>query len=159
MWIQFDQQRSIQGVRSARPSVNHLKRGTLMTRRQFLAFSLAILGLVQMVQAADKPDPTGTWKWTVTFNDQTRDVTLKLKLEGEKLSGPMLGRNNQETAIEDATFKDGEIAFSVTRERNGQKNTTKYKGKLEGDTIKGKSEMTRNGEAQSRAWNAKREKS
>jgi hypothetical protein len=130
-----------------------------MQRRQFLAFGLAIVGLAGIVHAQDKPNPTGTWKWSVTFNDQTREMTLKLKLDGEKLTGTMLGRNNQETAIEDATFKDGEVAFSVTRERNGQKNTTKYKGKIEGDMIKGKSEMTRNGENQSRDWNAKREKS
>jgi hypothetical protein len=134
------------------------QRGTVMRRRQFLAFSLAIAGLAGLAQAADKPDPTGTWKWSVTFNDQTRDMTLKLKLDGEKLTGTMVGRNNNETAIEDATFKDGDVAFSVTRERNGQKNTTKYKGKLEGDTIKGKSESMRDGQAQSRDWNAKREK-
>lgn len=87
-----------------------------------------------------------------------RDVTLKLKLDGDKLTGAMLGRNNQETAIEEASFKDGEVAFSVTRERNGQKFTTKYKGKLDGDTIKGKSEGTRDGQTQSRDWEAKREK-
>lgn len=129
-----------------------------MTRRQFLTLGLLIVGLAGIAQAADKPDPTGTWKWSVTFNDQTRDMTLKLKLEGDKLTGNMLGRNNQEIAIEDASFKDGEVAFSVTRERNGQKNTTKYKGKLDGDTIKGKSEMNRNGQDQSRDWTAKREK-
>ncbi|MBC8115258.1 MAG: hypothetical protein H7062_12815 [Candidatus Saccharimonas sp.] len=129
-----------------------------MKRREFLALGLALIGMVGMAQAADKPDPTGTWKWSVTVNDQKRDATLKLKLEGDKLTGTMLGRNNQETAIEDATFKDGEVAFSVTRERNGQKNTTKYKGKLDGDTIKGKSESERDGKTQSRDWEAKREK-
>ena len=129
-----------------------------MKRREFLAFSVALMGLAGLAQAVDKPDPTGTWKWTVTFNDQTRDITLKLKLDGDKLTGAILGRDNQETKIDDATFKDGEIAFSVTRERNGQKNTTKYKGKLDGDTIKGKSEMTRDGNTTDRDWNAKREK-
>ena len=129
-----------------------------MKRREFLAFSVALVGLVGFVHAADKPDPTGTWKWSITFNDQTRDVTLKLKLDGDKLTGAMLGRDNQETKIDDATFKDGEVAFSVTRERNGQKNTTKYKGKLDGDAIKGTIEMTRDGNTTNRDWNAKREK-
>lgn len=129
-----------------------------MRRRELLALGLAFIGMVGIVQAADKPNPTGTWKWSVTVNDQKRDSTLKLKLDGDKLTGTMLGRNNQETAIEDASFKDGEVAFSVTRERNGQKFTTKYKGKLDGDTIKGKSESERDGKAQSRDWEAKREK-
>jgi len=129
-----------------------------MQRRDFLILGLALMGMVAQAQAADKADPTGTWKWSVTFNDQTRESTLKLKLEGDKLTGTMLGRNNSETAIENATFKDGQVSFSVTRERNNQKFTTKYSGKLEGDVIKGKSESERNGEKQSRDWEAKREK-
>lgn len=129
-----------------------------MQRRELLVLGLAVLGLVSQVQAADKPDPTGTWKWSVKFNDQTRDMTLKLKLEGDKLTGSMPGRNNTETNIENGTFKDGEVKFSITRERNNQKFTTKYSGKLEGDTIKGKSESDRDGQTQSRDWEAKREK-
>ena len=129
-----------------------------MKRRELLVLGLVVLGLATQVQAADKADPTGTWKWSVTFNDQTRELSLKLKLEGDKLTGSMPGRNNTETAIENATFKDGEIAFTVTRERNNQKITTKYTGKLEGDTIKGKMESERNGQSQSRDWEAKREK-
>ena len=129
-----------------------------MKRREFLAFGIALVGLAGLAQAADKPEPTGTWKWSVTFNDQTRDVTLKLKLDGDKLTGAMLGRDNQETKIDDATFKDGEVAFSVTRERNGRKNTTQYKGKLDGDAIKGTIEMTRDGNTTTRDWNAKRDK-
>lgn len=129
-----------------------------MQRRDFLILGLALLGMVTQAQAADKADPTGTWKWSVTFNDQTRESTLKLKLDGDKLTGTMLGRNNSETAIENATFKDGQVSFTVTRERNNIKMTTKYTGKLEGDVIKGKSEFERNGQSQSRDWEAKREK-
>lgn len=129
-----------------------------MQRREFLILGLALMGMVTQAQAADKADPTGTWKWSVTFNDQTRESTLKLKLDGDKLTGSMLGRNNSETAIENATFKDGQVSFTVTRERNNMKMTTKYTGKLEGDVIKGKSEFERNGQTQSRDWEAKREK-
>ena len=71
-----------------------------MRQRQFLAYGILMFGLVSVAVAADKPDPTGTWKWSITANDQTRELTLKLKLDGEKLTGSMLGRNNQETAIE-----------------------------------------------------------
>src|SRR5687767_11491594 len=97
-----------------------------------------VLGFASVVTAEDKPNPTGTWKWTVTFNEQSREMTLKLKLDGDKLTGAMVGRNNRETAIEDAKYKDGEVSFSVTVDRNGQKSTSKYAGKVEGDTIKGK---------------------
>jgi hypothetical protein len=70
----------------------------------------------------------------------------------------MPGRNNQETAIEDGKFKDGEVSFSVTRERNGQKFTQKYTGKIDGDTLKGKIEFERDGKAETRDFEAKRSK-
>jgi hypothetical protein len=118
--------------------------------------SLVITGLANSVYAADGADPTGTWKWSVTVNNETRETTLKLKLEGDRLTGAVVGRNNKETAIDDAAFMDGEVSFVVTRERNGQKFTVKYKGKLEGDTIKGTAESERDGKTRSRAWEAKR---
>ena len=79
------------------------------------------------------------------------------KAEGEKLTGS-IGRNGQTTEIMNGTFKAGEVAFTVVRERNGQSITSKYKGKVEGDAISGKIEFELNGESRSFDWNAKREK-
>ena len=45
----------------------------------------------------------------------------------------------------------------MTREVNGNKVTTKYTGKVNGDTIKGKAESQRDGQAQTRDWVAKKE--
>ena len=106
----------------------------------------------------DKIDPTGTWKWEVTFNDQKREQTLKLKLENDKLTGVMIGRDNAETAIEDAKLVKDEISFKYVRERNGQKSTSVYKGKIAGEKIKGKIEGERNGEKTERDWEAARSK-
>jgi hypothetical protein len=108
-------------------------------------------------QAQDK-NLTGTWKWTVEQGGQTREQTIKLKLDGDKLTGVQIGRNNQETAIGDATYKNGEFSFTVTRERQGQKIVTKYTGKIDGDTIKGKREFERQGEKMVVDWEAKRVK-
>src|SRR5579871_2988511 len=99
-------------------------KGSIMRRREVLVIALAVMGFASQTFAADA-DPTGTWKWTTTFNNQTRETTLKLKLEGDKLTGTISGRDNSETAITDATIKDGQVAFSVTRERNGNKFTQK----------------------------------
>ena len=128
-----------------------------MKRRDVLALGLALRGFVGQAQAADKADPTGTWKWTVMIQNAPREITLKLKLDGDKLTGTIPGRDNTETPITDATFKDGQIAFSVTRERNdGTKFTSKYTGKLDGNTIKGKIESERDGKTNSRDWEAKK---
>jgi hypothetical protein len=116
-----------------------------------------VLAIVAMAGIARAEDPSGTWKWTMTAGNNTREVTLKLKLDGDKLTGTISGRNN-DTEISDGTFKDGDISFNVVRERNGNKMTTKYTGKVSGDSIKGKIESERNGQANSRDWEAKREK-
>lgn len=131
-----------------------------MKRLLSVAAVVALSLVAGIARAEDKPTPAGTWKWSFTNpqNNQARETVLKLKFEDEKLSGHIVGRNNTEIAIEEATFKDNEVAFSVTRERNGQKSTTKYKGKLDGDTIKGTSERTNDGKTQSREWEAKRDK-
>jgi hypothetical protein len=129
-----------------------------MKRLVFAAIVVVFAGQAGMARADDKPNPTGTWKWTVEMNGQKRDVTLKLKLDGDKLTGSMPGRNNTETAIDDGKFKDGTVSFSVTRERNGQKFTQKYTGKIDGDTLKGKIEFERDGKAETREFEAKRSK-
>lgn len=120
-----------------------------------IVLGLVTLGLASTALGAD--DPSGSWKWSVKRGDQTREVTLTLKLEGDKLTGHMPGRNNTVSPIEEASFKDGTVAFSITREFNGVKRTTKYSGKLSGDTITGKTEGTdRAGKATTTDWVAKK---
>jgi len=127
-----------------------------MKRLVAAAIALALVGLISPAKAADA---TGTWKWTTNFGGQSRDSTLKLKQEGDKLAGVYVGgQNNTETAIEDASIKGDTISFKVTRERNGQKFTTKYSGTLKDDTITGKTERERDGQTQSNDWVAKRQK-
>jgi hypothetical protein len=127
-------------------------------KRLAAAALVLTFGLTGVARAADKPDPTGTWKWTVTFGDQKRDLSLKLKLDGDKLTGAMIGPDGKEMPIEDAKYKDGEVSFKLTRERDGQKFTIKYHGKVSGDTIKGKNEFTFGDQTRSRDWEAKRAK-
>jgi hypothetical protein len=129
-----------------------------MKQLGMVAAALVFVGLVVSARAEDKPNPTGAWKWAVNINGEDREFTLKLKLDGDKLTGTFTGRDNKETAIEDGKYKDGEVTFKVTRERNGEKFTIKYSGKVTGDTLKGKSEFEVNGEARTREFEAKRAK-
>lgn len=116
------------------------------------------LALGFTASAEDKKiDVTGTWKSSFTNqNSQVRESTFKLKVEGDKLTGTVSGRNN-DTAIEEGKVKGDEISFQVTREFNGNKVTTKYTGKVSGDTIKGKAESQRDGQPQKRDWVAKKQ--
>ncbi len=103
--------------------------------RQAVAVAAVLAVAGSVAWAAE--DVNGTWKWSIERGGQKIESTLKLKLEGDKLTGAISGRGGTETAIEEASFKENEVKFSVTRERNGQKFTTKYSGKLAGDTITG----------------------
>jgi hypothetical protein len=129
-----------------------------MTRLLSSIVTVCLLAFVSaQSRAEDKANATGTWTWSFSGqNGQSRETTLKLKQDGDKLSGKISGRNNTETDIEDAKISGDTISFTVTRENNGNKFVTKYNGKISGDTIKGKSEFERNGESRSRDWEAKR---
>lgn len=125
--------------------------------RSIFAASLAACFLTL---AAFAGDPSGTWKWSQPGRDgQTSEISLKLDLKDEKLTGSLVGRMG-ETAISDAVFQGDTIAFSVSRERNGTKWTSKYNAKLDGDTLKGTIEMPGRdgGEPRKIDWTATRAK-
>lgn len=128
-----------------------------MQRNTIIRAAASLLLVLSLTAHAEDKKVDGTWKWSMTGqNGQSRETTLTLKTEGDKLTGKVSGRNG-DTDIKDATLKGDDISFSVTREFNGNSFTQKYSGKVSGDTIKGKIEFDRNGETQSRDWEAKRE--
>lgn len=125
--------------------------------RLFAAAFLVLGCLAATVQAA--ADANGTWKWKFTTqNGQEFDLSVTLKAEGEKLTGQITLPTGDSKDIKDGTFKDDEVNFVTEIERNGNTFKVKYKGKVDGDTIKGKTERERNGEVMSRDWEATREK-
>ena len=124
-----------------------------------------VAGLLLAVNAnaADKIDPNGKWTWTSEGrNGGTRTNVVTLKLDGEKLSGTVLGGGRQgqaptEIPIEEAKLTADEVSFQVTREFNGNKFVAKYSGKIAGDTMKGKVTTERDGQPNVREFEAKRE--
>jgi hypothetical protein len=127
-----------------------------MKRLMVVAMAAVVVGFVSTAVAADA---NGTWKWTTMYQNKTGEATLKLKQDGDKLSGVYVGgQSNSETPIEDANVAGDKISFKVTRERGGQKFTTAYSGTLKDDTITGTQERERDGQKQSSEWVAKRQK-
>ncbi len=132
---------------------------------KILAGAVLVSGLFTQAHAADaKVDPSGTYVWTMPGRNggPDRTNTLTLKLEGDKLTGKLLapGRGGAEPIpieIKDAKLDGSNVTFSVTREFNGNSFTSKYAGKLAEGAIKGKVEFDRNGETQSRDWEAKKQ--
>lgn len=125
-----------------------------MSRRSGMLVAV-ILGL--SAGAAVAADVTGTWKWSFTTQGgQTRETTLKLQQEEAKLTGTITGRQGNETPIEEGKVEGDEVSFQVTREFGGNKAVIKYKGKVDGDTIKGTMAFERDGETNERDWEAKK---
>ncbi len=119
----------------------------------------ACLAFLSTGATANAADPNGTWIWTFTTrNDQEFDLALELKLDGDELTGELILPTGDTLEIKDGTFKDDVVAFTIEFERGGNVRTTKYKGKVDGDTIKGTTERKRDGEVRTRDWEATREK-
>jgi hypothetical protein len=128
-----------------------------MKKLSFAAFMLGLFFVMGTAIAADKDDPTGTWKWKTKRGEKEIEQTLKLELKDGKLTGAVSGGKN-ETKIEDGKFKEGEVSFTVTRMFKDQKFTSKYSGKVSGDTIKGSITSERDGKENKQDWEAKRDK-
>ena len=116
-----------------------------------------ICSFLALATAALAADPAGTWQWATRSPNGDIPTTLKLESKDGQLAGAY---SNQfgDTAISNATFQDDVLAFEVVRQFNGAKFVVKYRGKLEGDAIKGSIEAPGRdgGEPMKLEWNAKR---
>ena len=97
--------------------------------------SLAVI-LLFATLAASAADIAGTWKLTYTTeNGLTREATLDLKLEGDRLSGT-LASDRGKAQIETGKLSGDEVSFSLLRLGNGDEITVNFWGKVEGATMK-----------------------
>ena len=133
-----------------------------MTRFTKILLGAALFAGTLLPAFADdaKTDPSGTYIWTMPGRNggPDRTNTLTLKLDGTqltgKLSAPGRGGKATETDITDAQLTGSAVSFSVVRTYNGNSFTNKYSGTVADGSIKGKIEMNRNGDVQSRDWTA-----
>ena len=111
---------------------------------------------VVLAVSAFAADVTGTWKASQPGRKDgaPREVTYKLKADGDKLTGSMSGMGPDDVAITDGKVKGDEISFTVKREFNGNAMVMMYKGKVSGDEIK--FSQTTEGRDQAREFTAKR---
>jgi hypothetical protein len=148
-----------------------------MRKQSTLSLAAAALAAITFIwssnqgMAAEKAatDPTGTWK-IATISPETKskgsEQTLKLKLEGGKLTGTITGRSSNngkvrifEWAIKDSKLQGKDISFTVTHAPvtgEGPDTTTIYEGKIAGESMKGKAETEWAGHTFKRDWEARR---
>jgi hypothetical protein len=113
-------------------------RAPLQARLTIAVVSLLLAGFPPALWAQPPKEPTGAWE--IRFNRPGRPPSvsvLKLEKSGDKYVGALTTEQGQTVRITDAQWKDGELSFQVTLERQGQKFNLTYKGKVTGDTVKG----------------------
>ena len=122
-------------------------------------FGLAAIWFMPTAQGdekeAKKVVPSGTWKWERTFNDNTRTFVLRLKMDGDKVTGTYQGRRD-EAEITDAKMDGDMLSFQYKRETGDFRFTADYQGKVSEDTIKGTIEFSSDRGSREFDWEAKR---
>lgn len=112
-------------------------------RVAILVLGLLAFGMEGFAETAGK-DATGTWKCFVGPRPaDDRLGTLELKQEGDKLTGKFTIPGTRSVEIKDGKVTDDEIFFVIQPGPNAPK--IYHKGKIDGDTIKGKTELERPG--------------
>src|SRR5690242_13584379 len=90
---------------------------------KYFILILVALALAPLSTFGGDTNAAGTWKWSLA--GQNGDTILKLKQDGEKLTGSYTNQFGK-AEITDGSLKDGEITFKVKREFNGQPFIIKY---------------------------------
>ncbi len=132
-----------------------------MHRSNVFWLPVVLLGLtttfVPVAQGAEteKVDPSGTWKWERTSNDNTRESVLRLKMDGDKVTGTYKGRR-EAMKIDDVKMDGDMLSFQYKRETDDFRFTANFQGKVSEDTIKGTIEFSSDRGDREFDWEAKR---
>jgi hypothetical protein len=129
----------------------------LRNAKQWIATGALTL-FVSAIAWAAAADGKWTWKQRGRQGGNEIEMVLELKQDGEKLTGSVMRAGaDQKSDISEGTIKNNELSFAVVREFNGNQIKQTYKGKLDGDTIKGTVSGGRQN-AEPREWAATRAK-
>lgn len=104
----------------------------MKSRIAFLTVCFVLAGIA-VVYAADV---NGKWVAQVPGRDgQTREMTFNFKVEADKLTGTVSGRQG-DTPFSDGKMSGDDISFIVTANFQGTEVKLLYKGNIAGDEIK-----------------------
>ncbi len=91
----------------------------------------------------------GEWDFTMTTPRGEMAATAKFVQEGEKITVTMVGERGESSGT--GTIKGADIEWTITRETPRGTFTITYKGKVEGNSMKGEAQM---GDFGSAEWKA-----
>jgi hypothetical protein len=85
-------------------------------------------------------DPTGTWEWEYSNDDNTIEFQVKLAWDGKNLTGKYTAFD-ETTDIEEAKIEKDQVSFVSTREFNGNEIVARFSGTVKPDDIEGTVEV------------------
>lgn len=116
-----------------------------------LCFALVLLTTLAFGQAVAPPDTKATkadeakpasataqgeWDWTIAVPDQPMQLAVKLKQEGEAVTGTLTSRLG-ETPVKNGKLTGDRLTFSIEVPVEGNQITASFTGNITGDQIKG----------------------
>ncbi len=110
------------------------------------------LGMVNAVAATKAANVAGTWELSMQGRRGTMTQTLTIEQDGDKIKGTLDGPRGSSNF--DGSVKGNDVQFTVKRETPRGEFEMNYRGKVDGDTIKGSAQV-RNFDID---WTAKRRK-
>jgi hypothetical protein len=124
-----------------------------MTKTKSL-IALFAMALLVVPMSALQTNVAGEWEMTSQGRQGPRTSTFSIEQDGEKITVTMPGMRGGGEIKAEGTIKGNDIEWTITRQgRGGQEFKITYKGKVEGDTMKGEVQM---GDFGSREWTAKK---
>lgn len=100
-----------------------------------MRFITVVVALLLSSMAAYAEDVSGSYTIAIETPNGNLDATLTMKQDGDKLAGSVISQLGESPIT--GTAKATEVEFTMTVDINGQSQTLKYSGKVEGDKISG----------------------
>lgn len=108
-----------------------------MLNKTFSFLAILILGIYSSVSVAgQKHDPvSGEWQIVFSIAGQTAEGTLKLKLDGDKVTGTIESAHTGPGTVSKGKFVDGKLSFTAdfTKHESIDITGTVKDGKLSGE--------------------------
>jgi hypothetical protein len=112
---------------------------TMSKTRNLILAAILLLAPLSLCFAQENVDVSGEWDLTINTPRGEMASTAKFVQEGEKLTVTVTSPRGESTGS--GTIKGADIEWTITRESPRGQFTITYKGKVEGNTMKGEAQM------------------
>ena len=107
--------------------------------------------------AAGDAKLAGTWNVEVVTDDgQTLKSSVKLETDGDKVSGVFVAPDGKEVKLEDTKLSGNDLQFKINVDFEGTALVATFKGKVDGDTVKGQVDYDLSGQTGTLDFTAKK---